>query len=161
MARKSKYQDMPEPPCGAIKRSYNECLVERRKWRAYHKQIEKRAPRTMVVGPYIEENGRIMEGCLVGPTTEVAAQRFLRGRYDQLMKSSLMMGYSSGPLLDAMLERTRIVHGTTCPPERKAEGLPIQYWGTVADMFTKGASLEERRKRRLPDLYGLPARKRR
>jgi len=161
MARKSKYQDMPEPPCGAIKRSYNECLVERQKWRAYHKQTQKRIPRAMVVGPYIEEDGRIMEGCLVGPTTEAAAQRFLRGRETQLWKSAMMMGYSSGPLLPAMLERTRIVYGTTCPPEQKAEGLPIQYWGTPADMFRKGASLEERRKRRLPDLSGLPTRKRR
>jgi hypothetical protein len=161
MARKSKYQDMPEPPCGAIKRSYNECLVERQKWRAYHKKTEKRNPQTMVVGPYIEEDGRIMEGCLVGPTTKVAAQRFLFQRRYQLERNNMMYGYTDGPLLDAMLERTRIVHGTTCPPDKKAEGLPIQYWGTPADMFTKGASLEERRKRRVPDLYGLPARKRR
>jgi len=148
----SKYADMPEPPCGEMKRAYKSCLGERREWRRYHKKSAERV-RYNVVGPYIEDDGRVVVGCIAPGVSRRQAEAF--AKREALRRSDYLYGYSP-QLVEEMRKQTRVVPDTEgCPAPVKAEGLPLEYMGGPEDALEPGSSQAARKVPMLSGLLGL------
>jgi hypothetical protein len=149
---KSKYADMPEPPCAEMKAAYKTCLVDRREWRRYHKKASERA-RFNVVGPYIEDDGRVMIGCIAASVPRRQAEAF--AKREAMRRSDYLYGYSPR-LVEEMRRLTRVVpESEGCPSPVKAEGLPLDYVGGPEDVLEPGSSQAARKVPMLSGLLGM------
>jgi hypothetical protein len=158
MAKKvSKYSTMPEPPCKALYTEYKGCLAVRKRWRAWHRSSARAQAASKevynVVGPYVEEDGRVMEGCIGTGLSKRAADELARRKL--LERSEYLVGYSPR-LVEQFRERTRVTT-LACGTPTKAEGLDLTWMGGPADMARPGASSSARR---VPMLQGLKRKKR-
>lgn len=152
----SKYSTMPEPACEALRTEYKGCLAVRKRWRKWHRRSAgARAAETTynVVGPYVEEDGRVMEGCIGTGLTRRAAEELAQRKL--LERSEYLVGYSPR-LFEQFRERTRVTT-SACGTPTKAEGLDLTWMGGPEDMAEPGASSAARR---APMLQGLKRKKR-
>lgn len=147
----SKYLDTPEPRCEDIRHEYKACLVQRQRIRAAKRRAGVLPPKGKpwaVRGVYVEEDGRLVEGCIREGLSYPAAQRSVEAHRDQVRHSRWFEGYAPSTL-NAVADRTRIV--SECPPPVRATGIPLDWHGTVSDLYDPGAS---KRERTLPMLSG-------
>lgn len=146
--KRSKYADMPEPPCDKILREYRACLPERQRWRAFHRGAK---AQVVVAGPYVEENGQIMDGCVQGPMPPAAAYRWI-GQYEERLKESeYLRGYSPA-LREQMVRRLRVVE--VCPPVTRATGLPLDFVGDPSTFTDPEQQKAARLRQGIPLLSG-------
>ena len=89
-----------------------------------------------VVGPYVEEDGRVMEGCIGTGLTRRAAEELAQRKL--LERSEYLVGYSPR-LFEQFRERTRVTT-SACGTPTKAEGLDLTWMGGPEDMAAPGAS---------------------
>lgn len=144
----SKYVGAPEPPCAAMKAAYQACLKERQRWRRANK-LTKGTARYNVVGPYVEEDGRVMVGCIAQGVSRAQAESV--ARRSSLERSEFLVGYNPD-LAAAMRRATHVVPAGACPAPRHAGGeFDLSWHGTPIDMYAPGAS---KRARKLPMLSG-------
>lgn len=149
MAKRSKYESMPEPPCEQIRKEYKGCLAVRKQWRKWHGKT-KQTPRFNVVGPYVEDDGRMMEGCIGQGLSRREAEELAKRKF--LERQDYFVGY--GPrLLQQIRDRTRVVPGGACEAPRRAEGFDLTWQGTPEEMWGGG-------RRRVPMLSGVKKRRR-